>query len=58
MSLFQEKLFQVQNPWYEIMKKGKVTVRELSKLIRRLSSSAIVVLLATIAIFHINGIIN
>ena len=44
LSLPKEKLFKVQNHYQEILEKGKVTVRELSKLIWRLSYTAIAVL--------------
>ena len=44
MSLPKEKLLKVQNHCQEILEKGKITVRKLSKLIGRLSSTAIAVL--------------
>ena len=44
LTLPKEKLLKVQNRCQEILENEKVTVRELSKLIRRLSSTAIAVL--------------
>ena len=44
LNLPKEKLLKVQKHCQEILEKGKVTVRELSKLIGRLSFTAIVVL--------------
>ena len=44
LNLPKEKLLKVQKHCQEILEKGKVTVRELSKLIGRLSFTAIVIL--------------
>ena len=44
LSLPKEKILKVQNYRQEILEKGKVTVRELSKLIGRLSYTAIALL--------------
>ena len=48
LSLPEEKLPKVQYHCQEILEKGKVTVRELSKLIGRLSSTAIAVFPTTL----------
>ena len=53
MSLPKEKLLKVQNHCQEILEKGKITVRKLSKLIGRLSSTAIAVLPAPIHYRHL-----
>ena len=48
LSLPKEKILKVQYHCQEILEKGKVTDRELSKLIGRLSSTAVVVLAASL----------
>ena len=53
LSLPKEKLLKVQNHCQEILENGKVTVRELSKLIGRLSSTAIAVLPAPLHYRHL-----
>ena len=54
LSLPKEKLLKVQeNHFQEILEKGKVTVRELSKLIGRLSTTAIAVLPAPLHYPHL-----
>ena len=53
LSLPKEKLLKVQNHCQKSLEKGKVTVRELSKLIGRLSSTAIAVLLAPLHYCHL-----
>ena len=49
----KEKLLKVENPCQEILEKEKVTVRELSKLIGRLLSTAIAVLSAPLHYHHL-----
>ena len=53
LSLPEEKLPKVQYHCQEILEKGKVTVRELSKLIVRFSSTAIAVLPTTLHYPHL-----
>ena len=53
LSLFKEKLLKVQNYFQEIFEKGEVAVRELSKLIARLLSTTITVLLAPFEYHHL-----
>ena len=53
LSLPKEKLVKVQNHCQEILEKGKVTVRELSKLTARLSRTAIAVLPAPLHYRHL-----
>ena len=53
LSLPKEKRLKVQNHCQDILEKGKVTVRELSKLIGRLSSTTIAVLLAPLHYRHL-----
>ena len=53
LNLPKEKLLKVQNHCQEILEKGKVTVRKLSKLIRRLSSTAIAILPAPLHYRHL-----
>ena len=54
LSLPKEKLLKVQNHCQEILENGKVTVRKLSKLIGRLSSTAIAVLPAPLHYRHLH----
>ena len=53
LTLPKEKLLKVQNRCQEILENEKVTVRELSKLIRRLSSTAIADLPALLHYLHL-----
>ena len=53
LSLPKEKLLKVQNHCQEILEKRKVTVRELSKLIGRLSSTAVAVYPVTLHYRHL-----
>ena len=53
LSLFKEKLLKVQNYCQEIFEKGKVTVKELNKLIGRLLSTTITVLPAPFEYRHL-----
>ena len=53
LSLPKEKLLKVQYHCQEILEKGKVTDRELRKLIGRLSSTAVVVLAAPLHYCHL-----
>ena len=53
LNLPKEKLLKVQNHCQEILEKGKVTVRKLSKLIGRLSSTAIAILPAPLHYRHL-----
>ena len=53
LSLPKEKLLKVQYHCQEILEKGKVTDRGLSKLIGRLSSTAVVVLAAPLHYCHL-----
>ena len=53
LGLPKEKLLKVQNHCQEILEKGKVAVRELSKLIGRLSSTAIAVYPALLCYRHL-----
>ena len=53
LSLPKEKLLKVRTHYQEMLEKGKVTVRELIKLIGRLSSTAIAVLPAPLHYLHL-----
>ena len=53
LSLPNEKLLKVQSHFQEILEMGKVTVRELSKLIGRLSCTATAVLPAPLHYRHL-----